>query len=249
MSHRGRVAQFVWITALLAGVCAAPALGDVIIYTYDSTVDSPTGPFVVALKPGSFSLPQYNDPAPLIFVTIEVTGVTMGGINTWDNETDAAGWAEVTLGAEIHVTSNTPAAPMVTLVIPQATANQNIEGDDPLEAGAPVWFLGQWTNADYVGGDSVSVTTAGESDSDSDILGPGDDLTPFIGTGTVQWNFVSYLIATHRSNNPVGQGQEEPPQFNFTARVIYENTAPEPAALAVLCLGMAPILARRRARR
>jgi len=245
MSRPRSAARIACIVALLAGACAVPAWGDIIIYTYDSTVDSPTGPFAVG-QSGSFTLPQYNDPSPLIFVTIEVTGVTFGGENTWDNETDAPGWAEVTLGAEIEVTSNTPAAPLVTLVIPQVTAHEDVEADDPSEAGVPVYFAGHWMNADYAGADSVTVTATGGSDSDSDTLGPGDDLTPFIGAGTVQWDFDSSLVAAHDSNNSLGQGQEDPPQFNFTARVIYENTAPEPAAVAVLCVGLGPILLRRR---
>ena len=249
MSMTAKLGALALLVCILLWGTSAPAT--VIIYTYDSTVDDPQGPFRFG-DSGSFSLPQYYDPVwDLETVTVTITGVAVSGYNVFDNESDVAGWAEVSLGVDITVTSDTPSAPVVTLVIPRETKHQDVAADEAGEAGTEVLFLGHTLNADFAGPDSVRVETDGAADAETVMLAKaaGDDLSDWVGTGQITWHFASSLHATHSSNVPLGQVESEPPQFNFTAVVRYENLEPEPSSLLLLGGALAPVLIRRRRRR
>jgi len=254
MSETGKVLGCT-VCALVV-LSASVASGDAITYLYDSTVDNPLGPFAVGVG-DTFSLPQYNDPRPLEGVEVEITATAVSGNNIWDNESASGGWAEVTMGAEITVSSQTPSAPAVIVVIPEASErDDNLEADDPNENG-PLVIFGPYTmNADFADGinppvnDSVRVDTAGATDNQVKVLlaAMGDDLSDWIGSGNVTWDFTSNLRASNQSNLPLGQGQSDPPTYQITARVTY-NIVPEPSCLAALGLGLPALLLRRRSRK
>ncbi|MGF1632779.1 MAG: choice-of-anchor E domain-containing protein [Phycisphaerae bacterium] len=178
---------------------------------------------------GSFSMPQF-DPGlgTLLSVTVEVTGNSFGGSNALDNQSAQAGEASVTIGSNIFVTG--PSS-LLILTQPSETNSGPVAADD----GGPI---------DFIGPDAISVVGTSSTDTDSDLL--TTSLSPYIGLGSVIFNFSSFVNTANSATVSPTFSTTSPPSFNFTATVTYEYI-PEPTGLSLLALGALPMVRRRRA--
>jgi len=212
-------------------------------------------------------------------VIISIEGWALEGFNAADNESPSfTGWGTVQIGAAIDVTSMTTTVPVVLLTAPTDSNSGFMDLDDPCEpsTGSGLVHRGRELNADLTGPDCVSAGGDPNYDGDSvamdkdpndianALLNQGDlivmdpmdprygtriPVTDFLAPGTITWQFDSKLLTSGSWTVNPTQAQTDPPDFYFIADVRYPWVMPEPTTVAMLALGGAALLLRRRSRR
>jgi hypothetical protein len=242
-------------------------------YTYDSTIDNPNG-FIAgdgSVDLLTFSVPKFDldakaaslgvDPSTIRLeaVIINMGAQTIGGYNIIDNESPQAGTVtNLTIGALVTVKSSNVPQQVTLSAMPVKNLAANgpltIGADDPTENGVPIpLFGGKTLNADFAGPDSlkVDITDMIKDASEVSLQADSTDLSGFIGTGTLDWKATGAKIASDQSNI-TRQTENQSPTFNVETQVVYiysvATPVPEPATLAVLGLGVLPLLAKWRRR-
>jgi hypothetical protein len=244
-------------------------------HTYDSITDHPNG-FIAgdgSVDLLTFSVPKFDligkaaslgvDPSTIHLeaVIINMGAQTIGGYNIIDNESPQAGIVtNLTIGALVTVRS-TSVPQQVTL---SAMPVKNLAANGPLTIGVddaaetvtgisiPL-FGGKSVNADFAGSDSLKVEITGMIRAADEVTleATSTDLSNYVGNGTLDWKATGAKIASDQSNI-TRQTQNQSPTFNVETQVVYiysVSAVPEPASMAVLALGVVPLLARWRMRR
>jgi len=108
-----------------------------------------------------------------------------------------------------------------------------------------------WINPNFTGLDSVAAF--GDPDPNNHMIADamileriaGDDPNGFMGTGTIEWEFDSRMASGHHAGVAPIVGDAQAPQFYF--QIIEQwQFSPEPSSLALVGVGIAAILSRRR---
>lgn len=235
----------------LIGLLAAPAAADEITHKIDVANG---GLNYHAGDAGSFAIPQFDDQGgsrKLHWVTFVLRGTSFGGCSVLDNEGPFTGEATVGIGVDIAAYSTTVRAPVILQALCRDTKTGLVGPDDPAEDlhGLPLLFGGIELNADFAGPDSIAAGQAPVSDETFVTLDAADwDLSEFIGTGAVEWNFTSSLFSSGSSSLSPFQATTELADFNLELTVIYGLGvgAPEPGTMALLATGGLVALLRRR---
>ncbi len=183
---------------------------------------------------GTFTLPQFNSALGILSsVQLTIVGNSAGGSNQIENESPTAGSGTVSIGSNITVTG--PAA-LLVLTQPAQSNTDSVAADSD---GGP----------DYLGDDVLSVTGTNSTDTQSDLLqNPFDDLSAYIGAGTVTFNVASATNSSNSVDFSPSAAYTLPPDFDFTATVLYTFSPPIPEPASAVLLGIMGIglLCRRR---
>jgi hypothetical protein len=202
----------------LLALLAASASGAQISFTV--VADNGGANYLAGGDPGTFTLSQFNSAlGTLTGVSLQVTGNSIGGFNSLDNESATrSGTATLTIGSDVTVSSTVDT--LLVLVNPTQTAAGSVARDSD---GA----------ADFTGTDAVTVI--GTSSTDTQSSSPVSFL-PYIGTGSILYSFSSSantavaLTAGTLSFSSLAFDSDNP-SFNFTATVTYNyepNLDPPP---------------------
>ncbi|MDZ4820168.1 MAG: PEP-CTERM sorting domain-containing protein [Planctomycetota bacterium] len=177
---------------------------------------------------GIFNIPQF-DPilGTLTQVDLSIIGNSVGGSNGLQNLSGNAGTASVSIGTNITVGGPSSLA---ALAFP-ASSNSG-----------PVAAYGGVPDFTYSGPDSIKVIGSPATDSDSDSIFAS--LGPYIGVGSVVFNYSS---ASNNSStatfSPTSSGTT-PADFDFEATVTYHyDLVPEPSTFVLLGLGAVGMIA------
>jgi hypothetical protein len=191
------------------------------------------GPFTVGSPSSSFPMTQFN-PAlgTLTQVDLTVTGNSNAGFNKIENTGGSAGSATLSIGANITVTG--PAS-LVNLTTPATVGSSGLTAWDGI--------------TDFAGTSGFGVNGAPASDTQSASISSG--LGPYIGGGTVLFNYSSLANFSNSNNFESSTGLTSAGTFDFAATVTYTYTAvPEPSTMTLGFLGLVGmgLVARRRTR-
>ena len=170
---------------------------------------------------GAFSVPQFNpNLGNLEKVTLTVTGHSWGGSNQAENTTAGAGLVQLGIGTSLHVAG--PQNTLVVLVVPNAQS-PNIPPGTAIGA-----FDG---HADFLGADTFTLfgpnanNPSVDTKSDSRISPAGggvDDVSVYLGTGSIAFGWDSSLFSNQRFVGFAGNSRTTPTNFDFTATVVYQ---------------------------
>lgn len=207
--------------------------GPVGMETY--TVQVPSGGGTLpAGSEGTYSLPQFDNQGgtrTLAAVTYQVAGYSWGGINILDNESAFAEQAWVRIGALINVTplgaiQDAPdVQPRPPLTRNPAVGTLAIDADNEAVPPAPEVS----GDADYAGTDSIRVDGVDTTDTPAPVTlaAPADDLSGFIGTGTIDWHYEGLSGADGNAGTASTQALLIPAEFSLEATVTYTWIAME----------------------
>ena len=218
-------------TAVLA-LGAAGAKATILTETVGPTLFNNGGSNYAAGIGGSFNFPEF-DPSLGVLLSVQLTvqGNSFGGSNGLHNFAANAGLANVSIGSKITVTG--PSA-LVVLTDPNQTVN-----------GAVTAYTGNST-FDFTGSDALYVSGTSSTDTESSTL--LSSFAPYEGLGNVTFNFTSSVDTSSNATVSPEITSSTATTYNFTPTVVYTYSVPEPGSLALLGLGSASTLLRRRRR-
>jgi hypothetical protein len=197
------------ILAILATIGVAPAPADMLTY---SVVANNGGANYASGAGGSFQLSQFDSElGTLQSVVVIITGFSLGGEISVDNEWSAAGKVQLQLGVDLVVTtpdwSELYFTPMQTSALTSLAAD---EDDDP----------------DFLGADSftLSGSTRSETQYDNPV-----NLAAYTGSGLMTYSFYGEGFANVMGLSPLdvpGRVAEDSslPFYSLLAQITYDYT-------------------------
>ena len=192
----------------------------------------PYGPNAVPDAGTNIAVQQFDETTfgTLLKVTLTLDATAQAGSITWDNESGVV--TDVTLGIGGDVTAKAPSALTLVAVPLQTGTGLNIAADND---GA----------ADFIGTDSYTLTGGVGTDSDQKEITNAALFTPYKGVGTFNVTISSILKQSIVTTGGIGVTQPTAGTTSGDVTVRYDYV-PEPATIALLAVGAAGALIRRR---
>ena len=218
------------VALLILGTSAGAARAGTIIQGPDTE-----GPFTGS-STGSFLVPQFDTlggALTLTGVTVEVIIDSFGGKREFDNQSSVGGLVTLAIGSTVRIKGPAPGIGSQIVVIPNAvtTASTTITGTT---GDLPADFAG--TDYAFVVGPLVGI-----SDLKSASRSSAGDLAPYIGTGTVTFNWDLAGNSTTGEDVSVTNGgsfRTTDTTYEFHTTVYY-TYVPEPSTLILGVAGLA----------
>lgn len=198
--------------------------------SYSGRVPSLVGSSYMTGVAGSFDVTQFDSSlGTLTGVELIINGYSSGGTVQYESTSPAAVNVSLNVITQIKVYDNDSSLIVIT------TPTQHTDFSASTYDGT----------TDYAGTSGISYTGGNATDTESETLTSGSDMSKYIGTGAVTFFFESQMYTSITGSSYSSNATNT--DFYFTYEVVYTYTAvPEAASLGILSVSALALLARRR---